>query len=156
MTITEPITTEKLDGLDVRQFSVFLSNKVGALLEIVKLLQENHIAVLALSIVDSAESAIGRFVVSDPEKVKDIFEMHLIPFSQCKVLLVELQEGAAELSKVLACLLMGEINISFSYPLLTRPRGRAVLVVRVDDLDCARNVLLGQDFILLNQSDISR
>jgi hypothetical protein len=67
-----------------------------------------------------------------------------------------LQEGAVDLGHVLAALLMAEVNIFFSYPMLTRPRGRAVLVFHVDDADCARSVLQGEDFILLNQADISR
>lgn len=149
-------TTEKLKGSEVRQFSVFLNNKVGALLEIVKLLQENSIVVLAISVVDSSECSIARFIVSDPEKVSQLFEMHLVPSSECLVLLVEMAEGAEDLGKVLACLLMAEVNISFAYPLMIRPRGKAVLAVRVDDFDCAKSVLRKADFILLNQSDISR
>ena len=43
-------TTERLDSPQVRQFSVFLQNKVGALLEVVKLLNEHNIVALALSI----------------------------------------------------------------------------------------------------------
>lgn len=149
-------TTESLGGPEVRQFSVFLPNKVGALLEIVKLLGENNVVVLALSVVDSAESAVGRIIVSDPEAVSNLFEMQGIPFSECRVLLVELQEGAQDLARVLAALLMAEVNIYFSHPMLIRPRGRAVLVVHVDDSDCAQSVLTGENFILLNQADISR
>lgn len=149
-------TTEKTEGPEVRQFSIFLPNKVGALLEIVKLLRENNVVVLALSVVDSCESAIGRLIVSDPDAVGDLFEMQAIPHSECRVLLVELQEGAQDLARVLAALLMAEVNIYFSYPMLTRPRGRAVLVLHVDDQDCARSVLAGENFPLLNQADISR
>lgn len=155
MTTSLP-TSEKLDGPEVFQFSVFLRNKVGALLEVVKMLQEHNIVVLALSVLDSSESAIGRMVVSDPDRVRKLFNEQGIPFSECSVLLVELEEGAADLGHVLAVLLMAEVNIHFSYPLLTRPRGRAVLAFYVDDADCARSVLLGEDFILLNQADISR
>ena len=49
-------TAEKLNTPQVRQFSVFLQNKVGALLEVVKLLNQSHVVVLALSIQDSSES----------------------------------------------------------------------------------------------------
>ena len=76
-----PPTAEKLDTPQVRQFSVFLQNKVGALLEVVKLLDASHVVVLALSIQDSSESALGRMIVSDPERVADLFGEHDIPFS---------------------------------------------------------------------------
>lgn len=149
-------TTEKLESPQVRQFSVFLQNKVGALLEVVKLLNEHSVAVLALSIQDSSESSIGRMVVSDPDRVVALFHEHDIPFSHCEVLVVELREGAEDLSKVLAALLMAEVNIFFSYPLLIRPRGRAVLVMHLDDLECSSSVLRGDGFNILTQADLSR
>lgn len=154
--MTAAPTAEKLDSHQVRQFSVFLQNKVGALLEIVKLLNEHNVVVLALSIQDSSESSIGRMVVSDPERVKMLFHEHDIPFSECEVLVVELTEGAADLAKVLAALLMAEVNIFFSYPLLVRPRGRAVLAMHLDDLECSSSVLRGDGFHILTQADLSR
>ena len=149
-------TAEKINGPQVRQFSVFLQNKVGALLEVVKLLNEHSVVVLALSIQDSSESSIGRMVVSDPERVASLFGEHEIPFSECEVLVVELTEGAADLAKVLSALLMAEVNILFSYPLLVRPRGRAVLAMHVDDIECSSNVLRGEKFKILTQADLSR
>lgn len=149
-------TTEKISSPQVHQFSVFLQNKVGALLEVVKLLTEHNVIVLALSIQDSSESSIGRMIVSDPDRVSALFHENDIPFSQCEVLVVELRESAADLGKVLSALLMAEVNIFFSYPLLIRPRGRAVLAMHVDDIDCSSSVLRGDGFNILTQSDLSR
>ena len=149
-------TAEKLNSPHVRQFSVFLQNKVGALLEVVKLLNEQNIVVLALSIVDSSESAIGRMIVSDPERVTQLFHEHDIPYSDCEMLVVELKEGPGDLAKVLSALLMAEVNVYFSYPLLIRPRGLAVLAMHLDDNDCATNVLRGEGFKTLSQGDLSR
>lgn len=149
-------TTERLDSPPVRQFSVFLQNKVGALLEVVKLLNEHNIVALALSIQDSSESSIGRMIVSDPERVTELFHKHDIAFSECEVLVVELPGGASDLAKVLSALLMAEVNIIFSYPLLVRPRGRAVLVMHVDDSECSSSVLRGDGFKILAQADLSR
>ena len=149
-------TAEKLNTPQVRQFSVFLQNKVGALLEIVKLLNESHVVVLALSIQDSSESAIGRIIVSDPERVTEIFHEHDIPYSDCELLVVELNEGPNDLARVLAALLMAEVNVYFSYPLLVRPHDRAVLAMHLDDNECACSVLAGEGFKLLTQGDLSR
>ncbi|MGA7393106.1 MAG: hypothetical protein WBV90_17320 [Terrimicrobiaceae bacterium] len=149
-------TAEKLASPQVRQFSVFLQNKVGALLEVVKLLNEHNVATLALSIQDSSESSITRMIVSDPERVSRLFHEHDIAFGECEVIVVELKEGAADLSKVLSTLLMAEVNIIFSYPLLIRPHGRAVLVMHLDDSDCSTAVLQTSGFRLLSQADLSR
>jgi len=53
-------------------------------------------------------------------------------------------------------LFMAEVNVHFTYPLLTRPRGFAALALHVDDTECASSVLLGEGFNILSQSDISR
>jgi len=149
-------TAENLDDVTVRQFSVFLQNKVGALLEVVKLLNEHHIMVLALSIQDSSDSSNVRMIVSDPQALAESFREHNIPYSECGVMVLELREGAADLAAALAALLMAEVNIYFSYPLLIRPRGRAVLALHLDDVECSSSVLRGEGFQLLNQSDLSR
>jgi hypothetical protein len=148
-------TTEKLASPQVRQFSVFLQNKVGALLEVVKLMNEHNVATLALSIQDSSESSITRMIVSDPDRVSRLFHEHDIAFGECEVLVVELKE-AADLAKVLSTLLMAEVNIIFSYPLLIRPHGRAVLVMHLDDSDCSSAVLQSSGFRILSQADLSR
>jgi len=149
-------TTEKISGPRVKQFSVFLPNKVGALSEIVKLLHERNIDVLALDVQDSADCAIVRIVVSDPEQTQELFELHDIPFAASNIVVVELRGGASELPKLLSALLMAEVNIHSSYGLLTRPRGNTALALHVEDNDCAIAVLTSHGFRILSQMDISR
>jgi hypothetical protein len=156
MQVDLPQTDSKLDGPLVKQFSVFLANKVGAMLEIVKLLNAHHSHVVAISVSESTDSAIARIVVSDPEGVEQLFREHNIAFGMCEVVVVEMREVATQLAKLLATLFMAEVNVHFTYPLLTRPRGLAALALHVDDNECASSVLRGAGFKILSQSDISR
>ncbi|HXM32558.1 MAG TPA: hypothetical protein VN921_02820 [Chthoniobacterales bacterium] len=156
MGVDLPQTTSKIDGPLVKQFSIFLPNKVGAMLDVVKLLHTHNTHIVAMSISESTDSAIARIVVSDPERVEELFREHNVAFGVCAMLIVELREVATELAKLLAALLMAEVNVHFTYPLLTHPRGFAALALHVDDTDCASSVLLGEGFKLLSQSDISR
>jgi len=149
-------TRETLTGKPVKHFSIFLDNKVGALLEVVKFLEQHGVVVLAFCIVDSAESSIARMIVSDPELVSKLLHDHEIAFSQTTVLVVELAEGAADLGHVLNCLLMAEVNLLFSYPMLVRPRDKGLLVLHVDDNECASMVLQGEGYQILTQGDLSR
>jgi hypothetical protein len=148
-------TAEKLEPR-VNKFSIFLPNKVGALMEIVRRLNERNIQVVAISIQDSADTAIVRIVVTDPESVQKIFHEHEIPYSMCELCVVELKEGPTELGRMLASLLAAEVNIFGSYALLTHPRGRTALAVHVEDNECACSVLSSHGFTILGQSDISR
>ena len=147
---------EKVSGPRVKQFSIFLPNKVGALSEVVKVLHDHSIHVLAINVQDSADSAIVRIVASDPEQVHDLLAINSIPFSESNIVVVEMKEGATELPKLLTSLLMAEVNIHGIYALLTRPRGNTALAIHVEDNDCATAVLRSHGFRLLSQTDISR
>jgi len=156
MPLDLPETTSKIDGPLVKQFSVFLPNKVGAMLEIVKLLNAHQTHIVAMSVSESTDSAIARIIVSDPESVEQLFREHNIAYGMCEVVVVEMREVATQLAKLFAALFMAEVNVHFTYPLLTRPRGMAALALHVDDNECASSVLIGAGFKLLSQADISR
>lgn len=156
MAVNLPETTSKRAGPLVKQFSVFLPNKVGAMLEIVKLLNAHHCHVVAISVSESTDSAIARIVVSDPQGVEELFRQNNIAFGMCEVVVVELREVATQLARLLATLFMAEVNVHFTYPLLTRPHGVAALALHVDDNECASSVLISSGFKTLSQDDISR
>ena len=140
----------------MKQFSVFVPNKVGAMLEIVKLLSTHDTHVVALSVSESTDSAIARIIVDDPQLVEKLFRQKNIAFGVSQVVVVEMREVATQLMKLLAALVMAEVNVHFAYPLLIRPRGFAAIALHVDDTECASSVLMGEGFKLLSQDDISR
>jgi len=156
MPLDLPRTTSKGDGPLIKQFSVFLANKVGAMHDVLKLLNAHEYHVVAMSVSESTDSAIARVIVSDPAGVEKLFKQHNVAFGMCEVVVVEMLEVAVELPKLFAALFMGEINVHFTYPLLMRPRGQAALAIHVDDNECAISVLSGSGFTLLSQTDISR
>jgi len=137
-------TTSKMGGPLVKQFSVFLPNKVGAMLDIVKLLNTQNTHVVALSVSESTDSAIARIIVSDPGRVEKLFREKNVAFGVCEVVVVEVREVATQLVKLL------------TYSLLIRPRGFAAIALHVDDTECASSVLMGEGFKMLSQNDISR
>src|SRR6266478_7103441 len=102
MTANLPQTSSRIDGPLVKQFSVFLPNKVGAMLEIVKLLNAHQTHIVAMSVSESTDSAIARIVVSDPERVEKLFHQKNVAFGVCEVVVVEMREVATQLVKLLA------------------------------------------------------
>jgi len=141
---------------DVRQFSVFMENKVGRLLDIVKLFAQAQVHVVALSILDTADAAIVRLVTDDPDKARVLFQEHGFSFCEVNLVVVELSSSAADLKAVLTALLQAECNVHSAYSLLTRPRGKAALALHVEDSEVAGSVLQANEFKLLTQRDISR
>ncbi len=148
-------TAKKKPGGAVQQFSIFLRNRVGAFLDVVRLLGEHHVNVLATSIESSSDTAIVRIVVSDPESVEGIFHLHAIPHAVSELIVVEMKE-AAQLGQILGALLAAEVNIYGSYALLTRPNDLAALALHVEDYDCGISVLKAEGFTVLMQDDLSR
>ena len=156
MAVDLPETTSKMGGPLVKQFSVFLPNKVGAMLEIVKVLNAHQTHIVAMSVSESTDSAIARIIVSDPSRVEKLFREKNVAFGVSEVVIVEMREVATQLVKLLAALVMAEVNVHFAYPLLIRPRGFATIALHVDDTECASSVLTGEGFKILSQTDISR
>ena len=141
---------------EVRQFSVFLENKVGRLLDIVKMFAQAKMHVVALSILDTADAAIVRLVSDDPDKARTLFQEHGLAYAEVALVVVELSSSATDLQAVLTALLQAECNIHSAYSLLTRPRGKAALALHVEDSEVAASVLQASQFKLLTQRDISR
>jgi hypothetical protein len=143
-------------GQPVRQFSVFLENKVGALMRLVMLLNASHVSVLGLSVLETTDVTIVRLVVTDPDVVEQVFFERGIPFSACTLIVVELADGPAGLGRCLQSLLEAETNLLFAYPLLTHPGGRPALAFRVEDTAFGMSALVAAGFKLLFQEDLSR
>src|SRR5260370_9764107 len=116
-----PKVTEKTSGPTVKQFSIFLQNKVGALLEVVKLLNANEVHVLALNSQDSTDSAIVRIIASDPDAVESIFDLHEIAYSISEIMVVEMKESPTDLKRILQSVLIAHATIQRRSPLLLRP-----------------------------------
>lgn len=140
----------------VRQFSVFLINRAGALLSVVRLLEDANVLVLGLSLQDSVDVTVARLIVSDPETVQTLFIEKGIPFGVSNLLVVQLREGAQALSRCLTAFLQAETNIHFSFPLLSRPGGFPALAFHLEDIEFGASVMESEGFHILRQADISR
>jgi hypothetical protein len=143
-------------GPYVKQFSVFLINRAGALLSVVRLLEDASVLVLGLSLQDSVDVTVARLIVSDPDTVETIFIERGIPFGVSDILVVQLRDGAKGLSQALTAFLQAETNIHFAYPLLTRPGGFAALALHLEDIEFGAAVMEAEGFHILRQHDISR
>ncbi|MDZ4817288.1 MAG: acetolactate synthase [Verrucomicrobiota bacterium] len=148
--------TSKRNEQKISQFAVFLENKVGRLLELVRLFRQYNVHIIALSIVDTTDSAICRMVVDDPERARTIFAEYTYAYSDCHLIAVELKNAESDLHNVLAALTQAECNVHFVYAFLVRPHDMSALALHVEDNDLATTVLTQAGFKLLTQRDITR
>ena len=81
----------------IRQFTVFLENRVGQLLEVVRRFEGSKVRIVALSITDSCECAFVRFLLSDPEGGREILERAGLAIVESDLIGVEMPAGAQPL-----------------------------------------------------------
>src|SRR6516165_7520007 len=144
-------TARGRDYPSIRQFNVFLENRLGKLLDVVRRFETTDIHIVSLTVVDSADCAIIRLVLSDPERAKEIFEQAKLPVTESDLLVVQLPEGTQPLLKICKALLSAEISIHYVYPLLVGPHGASALAIHVEDHETAMNQLSSLGFVVLTE-----
>jgi hypothetical protein len=148
-------TAHGRDWPSVRQFNVFLENRLGALLNVVRRFETTDIRIVSLTVVDSADCAIIRMVLSDPERALEIFEQGKLPITESDLLVVQLPTGDQPLLQICKALLAAEISIHYAYPLLVGPQGHPALALHVEDMDTAAGFLHERGFTLFSENDLS-
>ncbi|HEY5312023.1 MAG TPA: acetolactate synthase [Pirellulales bacterium] len=139
----------------IRQFTVFLENRVGQLLEVVRRFEGSRVKIVAFSIADSAECAFVRFLLSHPEQGREILERAGLALIESDLIGVELPDGHQPLLRVCTALLQAEVNIVQAYPLLVRPRGRPVVALMVDNIEMGLETLASKGFVMISEADLA-
>jgi hypothetical protein len=154
-----PPQTEQGAGFEpprVRQFTIFLENRVGRLQSLVRTLEESSDPIRALSIEESADAALVRLICSDADVARTTLQKAAFPFAESELIAVELPKKKSQpLITICSALLAAEINIHYAYPFLTGPRGPA-LALYVDDPTLAAQLLIRKGFTLIAESDLNQ
>ena len=138
----------------LRQFTVFLENRVGQLLEVVRRFDGSKVRIVALSITDSGECAFVRFLLSHPEQGREILERAGLALIESDLIGVELPEGHQPLLRICTALLQAEVNIIQAYPILARPRGRPAVALMVDNSEMGLETLNAKGFTMITEGDL--
>jgi hypothetical protein len=147
-------TARGRDWPSVRQFSVFLENRVGVMLDLVRKFEASNNRIVALTVVENADCAIIRIVLKDPERAREIFDLSKLPAIESDLLVVQLPEVSQPLASICKALLAAELNIHYAYPLMLAPRSIPALAIHVDDLETAISTLTKQGFAILTERDL--
>jgi hypothetical protein len=139
----------------VRQFTVFLENRVGRLMALLRALEEAEQHLYALAIEESADAALVRLIVSNPDRAKPFLKSKGFSLSVTEVLCVDLPRNMRNpLQAVCQCLLSAELNLHYTYPMIHGPSGPAV-VIYADDATFAARQLVKRRFRILSEGDLA-
>lgn len=146
-------TTHGFAPPTVTQFSVFLTNKVGKLLDLVEAFDGSPCSICAVSVHEASDHAVVRLITNNATVARGILREERLAFSEHDLLIVELTRGHTLTSLCLA-LLGVELSIHFAYPLMTKPNGRPTIALAVDDPTLAGQILRRKEFRLFGECDL--
>ena len=139
----------------IRQFVIYAENKVGWLNDFTTMLKEVDIHILAISVLDTTDSAVIRVVPNYPKDLARLLKSQSISFTERKILAVEV-ENEDSIQKVTQSLLAAEINIHYVYPFLHQPNGRPVLAIATEDVQTGEEALKAHQLNVLSLEDFNR
>ena len=149
-------TARGRDYPSVRQFNIFLANRLGAMLDLVRRFETSEVTVISLMVIETSDCAIIRLVPSDYERGYEVLQSAKLPFTESDLLLVNLPDNAQPLLTITKALLSGEVNLNYCYPLLigVGPMGNTALAIHVPDAEAAAFLLQNRGFTLFNEDDL--
>ncbi len=136
--------------MKLKQLSLFLENKPGALSRPIQLLSKNRFNILTLALADTQQFGILRLMLRDWEKAKQLLEKSGFVVKVTDVVAIEVPDQPGGLAGILAHLEKGGVNVEYMYAFTLRLEGKGVLVFRFDDPDAAIRVLQAKGINVLD------
>ena len=135
----------------IKQLSVFVENKSGRLAEITAVLAGAGIDIRALSIADTKDYGIVRFIARDNDRAYEILKQAGFTVGQTELIGVEVEDKPNALAEVIALLEEENINIEYLYSFVLTNHNSAKILMRVEDTERAVKLLGERGIKLLSE-----
>lgn len=143
--------------MSIKQISVFVENKPGALYALTAVLAQGQIDMRALSLAETSEFGIVRLIVDDLYKSTTLLKDAGYVHSLTPVVAVAIPDVPGGLNRVLQVLTDAKVNVEYMYAFLGgRDVDRAYMIFRVADERAAEAALAGRGIQVLDQEQVER
>ena len=139
--------------MSIKQLSVFLENVPGRLKGLTEVLADNNINMRAITLADTSDFGIIRVIVDDNDKAVQVLKEAGFVAKLTNILAVAMDDEPGALLKLLDVMEKGQINIEYMYAFKASCENRALLVVKVNKHEKAKEALLEAGLIVLAQQD---
>jgi hypothetical protein len=137
----------------VTQISVLLGNVPGTLSRLTNILDKEDITAKALLAASAAETSTVRLVVNDPERAAAILRSFGFNCEITPVLAAEVPLHPGGMNAILNPLSKADINVLYLYTTINRIGKETIVILGVDRIEAARDVLQ-QNWIHLIEDEI--
>ncbi len=124
-----------------KQLSVFMTNRPGVMAQTCSILSDAGINILAMTVHDTMDNAVVRFIVDLPTKAILLLEQEEFYVMEQDVLVVEIDNKAGTLARICQSLAEADINIAYAYCTATPKQECGCLVIKTDQLERAQEIL---------------
>jgi len=140
--------------MSVKQISVFLENRPGALLGLTRVLAEKNIDMRAFSLAETSEFGIARIIVNDIDATAAVLSAEGFVHSITPVVAVAISNTPGGLNQALTALSGAGVNVEYMYAFIGGRRDSAYMIFRVADDEKASEVLRAAGIQLAEQEEI--
>ena len=141
--------------MSVKQLSVFLENKPGALKALTAALAESGIDMRAFSLAETSDFGIARVIVDDVDKTAAVLREAGFVHSVTPVIGVALSDTPGGLDSILQVLADAQVNIEYMYAFLGGRKNAAYMIFRVADDTKASAALTAKGIRLVEPDEMA-
>ncbi len=136
----------------IEQISMFCKNEPGRLASMARVLEENGINMLALSIAEANDFGVVRALVDKSDRAKEVLTDMGFMVKVTEVIGVNMRDEPGGLTCIATTLADADINIDYAYAY--SGKGAAVLILRVSDTMVAVKAILDAGHELLSRDQL--
>lgn len=126
----------------IRQVSVFLENKPGRLEKVLQILKDNEINLRSISVAETSDYGIFRLILDKPAQAVEKLKEEGFAVKETDVLGLEIDDSRGSMLNAISELAANEISIEYTYSCLPIDKNKVIIIVRVDNMEKAKEVLL--------------
>ena len=143
--------------MSMKQSSVFVENKPGALYALTAVLAQGQIDMRALSLAETKDFGIVRLIVNDLYKTTTLLKDAGYVHSLTPVVGVAIPDVPGGLNRVLQVLTDAKVNVEYMYAFLGgKDVDHAYMIFRVADDKAAETALASRGIQVLDQEQVER
>ncbi|MBQ8286806.1 MAG: hypothetical protein IJZ10_10995 [Thermoguttaceae bacterium] len=140
--------------MKLQQISVFLENKPGRLMEACAALSDAGVNVEATSLVEAGEFGVLRVLAKDSDAAFEALKGRFTA-KKTSALAVQIPDEAGALTKLLGVIAANDgLNVEYMYGFTSKKRGVAAIILSMNDVDRALEVLRAANVSLVGADDL--